>query len=305
MAALGVFIYQTLDAIDGKQARRTRSNNSLGEIFDHGCDAISTLLVVLAGCSAGAINEFPYVTLTFVLLIEFTNYVYHWQTYVSGCLYFKTVDCTEGQVCHMTVMVLSFLFGTNTWEFQLPVVGIPFKFLIASGVIFFSITNIISSFIIIFTRGVGKNGATVADTSVVSPFIPPAIIIACSIYYSLFSPSMILQNHVMLLCSSMIMPFVKLILLMMMSGICASPLPLIDIVMIGPIIAVVNLLLGCLVPEYYVLIFITIFNVYDLVSYCVSVVNEVCNYLDVHCFTIPYPPPPSVTSSSTTPTNKH
>ena len=36
-----MFIYQTLDAIDGKQARRTGSSNALGELFDHGCDSLS------------------------------------------------------------------------------------------------------------------------------------------------------------------------------------------------------------------------------------------------------------------------
>jgi choline/ethanolamine phosphotransferase len=39
---LGLFIYQTLDAIDGKQARRTGNSNALGELFDHGCDSMST-----------------------------------------------------------------------------------------------------------------------------------------------------------------------------------------------------------------------------------------------------------------------
>lgn len=34
--ALGVFLFQTLDAIDGKQARRTNSSSSLGQLFDHG-----------------------------------------------------------------------------------------------------------------------------------------------------------------------------------------------------------------------------------------------------------------------------
>lgn len=40
--ALGLFIYQTLDAIDGKQARRTGTSSPLGELFDHGCDSISS-----------------------------------------------------------------------------------------------------------------------------------------------------------------------------------------------------------------------------------------------------------------------
>ena len=39
--AITMFMYQTLDAIDGKQARRTGSSNALGELFDHGCDSLS------------------------------------------------------------------------------------------------------------------------------------------------------------------------------------------------------------------------------------------------------------------------
>lgn len=35
-AAWSIFIYQTLDAIDGKQARRTNSSSPLGQLFDHG-----------------------------------------------------------------------------------------------------------------------------------------------------------------------------------------------------------------------------------------------------------------------------
>lgn len=42
MCAVGLFIYQSLDAIDGKQARRTNSSSPLGELFDHGCDSLST-----------------------------------------------------------------------------------------------------------------------------------------------------------------------------------------------------------------------------------------------------------------------
>jgi phosphatidylglycerophosphate synthase len=41
LCALGLFVYQSLDAIDGKQARRTDSCSPLGELFDHGCDALS------------------------------------------------------------------------------------------------------------------------------------------------------------------------------------------------------------------------------------------------------------------------
>merc|ERR1711935_283637 len=45
LAALCSFIYQTLDGSDGKQARRTKSGSPLGELFDHGVDALVTTII--------------------------------------------------------------------------------------------------------------------------------------------------------------------------------------------------------------------------------------------------------------------
>ena len=44
------FIYQTLDAIDGKQARRTGTSSPLGQLFDHGCDCVCNLIGLIAFC---------------------------------------------------------------------------------------------------------------------------------------------------------------------------------------------------------------------------------------------------------------
>jgi len=49
--AICLFLYQTLDALDGKHARRTGNSSPLGELFDHGCDAVSTTMVVLTALS--------------------------------------------------------------------------------------------------------------------------------------------------------------------------------------------------------------------------------------------------------------
>ena len=46
--AIGIFIFQTLDAVDGKHARNTNSSSPLGQLFDHGCDALSWTLTNLS-----------------------------------------------------------------------------------------------------------------------------------------------------------------------------------------------------------------------------------------------------------------
>lgn len=51
-AAACIFIYSTLDAIDGKQARRTKTSSPLGQLFDHGCDSFSITFFMLAICQA-------------------------------------------------------------------------------------------------------------------------------------------------------------------------------------------------------------------------------------------------------------
>ena len=45
LASFAFFLYQTLDAIDGKQARRTQNSSPLGQLFDHGCDALNTIFI--------------------------------------------------------------------------------------------------------------------------------------------------------------------------------------------------------------------------------------------------------------------
>ncbi|XP_019853581.1 PREDICTED: cholinephosphotransferase 1-like isoform X2 [Amphimedon queenslandica] len=296
LSGIGTFVYQTLDGVDGKQARRTGTNNPLGEMFDHGCDTFSTFLLALTGASAGSLHQYPYILIAYVFIMEFLNYAYHWQTYVSGCLYFKKIDCTEAQFCHIGVMVAVFIFGTSVWDYTLPWFGIPLKFILAGSVICSSLMNLASAFYIILSKGVGKNGATVADTSVLSPIIPSGIVLYCSVFYCVYSPSFIMTRHAMLVFAALALPFVKLILLMMVAGMCKTPLPLFDIVLIGPILTVVNILLGVLIPETLLLIVVAIFNLYDVVYYCIVVVRQVCTYLEISCFTIP-------TIHQTTPTS--
>lgn len=97
--AVGIFFYQTLDELDGKQARRTGSSTSLGELFDHGCDAISTFVTV-AGClcvcqtgyTTGAYSAYVFSLMAFQGA--------HIMTYYKGYLLFGLIDVAEAQVSH-------------------------------------------------------------------------------------------------------------------------------------------------------------------------------------------------------------
>ena len=88
--AVGLFIYQTLDGMDGIQARRIGLSSPLGEVFDHGLDAILTFVyAAVAGCSVGINQGYPLLGLLLGVAVLLLNFFYHWQTYVSGVLHFK------------------------------------------------------------------------------------------------------------------------------------------------------------------------------------------------------------------------
>ncbi|XP_061378696.1 choline/ethanolaminephosphotransferase 1 isoform X5 [Danaus plexippus] len=115
LCALGVFVYQSLDAIDGKQARRTGSQSPLGELFDHGCDSISTVFIALGACIAVKLGEYP-TWMFFQCFCAMTLfYCAHWQAYVTGTLKMGRIDVTEAQYTIIGIHLISATLGPDAW----------------------------------------------------------------------------------------------------------------------------------------------------------------------------------------------
>ncbi|CAG0887722.1 unnamed protein product [Cyprideis torosa] len=162
--ALGLFLYQSLDAIDGKQARRTGTSSPLGELFDHGCDALSSVFVVLSTCVATGMGTIPNWMLFECLSTMVLFYMSHWQTYVSGSLRFGWFDVTEAQFSVILVNIISAVLGVGFWSTPLPIPGIhvPLKVLIIVTGLISAIGFLVGNLGTILSGGVGKNGSTVA-----------------------------------------------------------------------------------------------------------------------------------------------
>ncbi len=84
LAAICIFLYSTLDAIDGKQARRTKSSSPLGQLFDHGCDSFSITFFILAICQAAKL-EMTEVFLIFTAC-QAVFWTSNWMEYNTGVL---------------------------------------------------------------------------------------------------------------------------------------------------------------------------------------------------------------------------
>ncbi|KAG5490749.1 hypothetical protein JKF63_00871 [Porcisia hertigi] len=119
-AAFALFVYQTLDAIDGKQARRTGTGSPLGELFDHGCDAFLTPFVFLnlsLAVSMTPLERFWLLTLSSIGL--FTTI---WEQFSTGVLDLGYMSGpTEGIIINCLLFILSAVYGDSIWD--VPVVG--------------------------------------------------------------------------------------------------------------------------------------------------------------------------------------
>ncbi|KAG7291580.1 hypothetical protein NEMBOFW57_001599 [Staphylotrichum longicolle] len=125
--SVGLFLYQTFDAVDGSQARRTHQSGPLGELFDHGVDALNTCLEVLL--FAGATNmgqSWKTVATLFASLLTF--YVQTWDEYHTKTLTLGIINGpVEGILTVAAVYALTgFLGGASFWsQGMLQTVGIP------------------------------------------------------------------------------------------------------------------------------------------------------------------------------------
>eukprot|EP00079_Xenopus_tropicalis_P033700 XP_017947471.1 PREDICTED: cholinephosphotransferase 1 isoform X2 [Xenopus tropicalis] len=162
LCAIGLFVYQSLDAIDGKQARRTNSSSPLGEMFDHGCDSISIVFVSLGTIAAVRLGTLPGWMFYCCFVSMFMFYCAQWQTYVCGTLKFGVIDVTELQLSVTAMFVMTAFFGAALWDYEIPFTGLPMKTLPLLGIIGGTVYSCSNYFRVILSGGVGKNGSTVA-----------------------------------------------------------------------------------------------------------------------------------------------
>ncbi|EIN14321.1 Choline/ethanolaminephosphotransferase [Punctularia strigosozonata HHB-11173 SS5] len=114
--AAGLFIYQSLDAIDGKQARRTGMAGPLGEMFDHGCDAMNTTLEVILCCRALNLGRSWWTVASQIATLA-NFYLTTWEEYHTGQLYLGVFSGpVEGIIMIVVVYIVTGFFGTEFWD---------------------------------------------------------------------------------------------------------------------------------------------------------------------------------------------
>ncbi|KAJ5624544.1 hypothetical protein N7510_000853 [Penicillium lagena] len=116
--AIGLFLYQTFDAVDGMQARRTRQSGPLGELFDHSVDACNTGLGVLIFAAAMNFGQ-SWATLLSLFGSTMTFYVQTWDEYYTQVLTLGIISGpVEGVLTLCAVYSITAYMGAGSFWHQ-------------------------------------------------------------------------------------------------------------------------------------------------------------------------------------------
>ncbi|ORZ37489.1 CDP-alcohol phosphatidyltransferase-domain-containing protein [Catenaria anguillulae PL171] len=114
--AAGIWLYSTFDNIDGKQARRTGTSSPLGELFDHGCDALNCSVgAIVQAASLGLGSTWYTGAVAFMTTVAF--YFSTWEEYHTGTLYLGYINGpTEGLIIACVMSIISGIYGPAIWH---------------------------------------------------------------------------------------------------------------------------------------------------------------------------------------------
>lgn len=113
--AFALFMYQTFDACDGMQARKTGQSGPLGELFDHCVDALNTTLSFIVFASVTKIGFSPlFFFIHFLCLFNF--YISTWEEYHTHILFLSEFSGpVEGILMLVVLYLCTAYFGADIW----------------------------------------------------------------------------------------------------------------------------------------------------------------------------------------------
>jgi ethanolaminephosphotransferase len=306
--AFGLFMYQTMDNVDGKQARRTNTSSGLGELFDHGIDSLNCTLGSLLETAAMGLG--PSRTGVFTALCPCLPMFFStWETYHTHTLYLGFINGpTEGLLIACGVMIISGIYGPSVWTQPIATFApigdrIPENLdwmggytikdiwvgLIVSSLVFTQIPFCVYNVV----QARRKNNLPIAP--VFLEWTPMAVY-TLSIGAWVFSPysTLMPENHLVLFCLTMSLVFGRLTTKVILAHLTRQPFPYWTVMLLpligGAVIGNLPRFGFAQVSAEAELSYLWAYFVFACAVYfrwAYLVVTSICNFLGINALTIP------------------
>ncbi|KAE9981533.1 hypothetical protein EG328_011570 [Venturia inaequalis] len=302
--AVGVWMYSTLDNVDGKQARRTGTSSPLGELFDHGIDSLNCTLASLLEAAAmgfGASKTGAFTALVPCLPMFFST----WETYHTHTLYLGYFNGpTEGLIIATAMMIVSGIYGPDVWKQPIISVLPSLSHLIEPNTTIRDlwIPIIFGAFCIahwpacVYNVYVARRSRGQNMAPLFLEWTPMAVFTASTVAWLGSSNSFILrENHLVLFCLTMSLVFGRMTTKIILAHLTKQPFPywtvLITPLAGGALLANVPAFLGLRpITHEWELFYLRAYFVFAVIVYgrwAHLVITSICEYLGINCLTIP------------------
>nr|XP_046913672.1 cholinephosphotransferase 1-like [Dermatophagoides farinae] len=309
LCAIGVWLYQIADALDGKQCYKVQ-NSQLEEFYDHGCDSVSTILLMYATGIAIQAGQSPTLFLLVLFISLFAFYTTHWLSYVTNQMVFGKIDVTEAQWTMILTHLVTAVYGQSIWNYQIHVgtiVSIELRTLLSFATLITLFNSIIyQTSIILLGRQtpLEKAGVKIERNKNFNPYKPllAPLFLSVLIYYC-YTNGYYHMNPAMfiLFCG---LSFAKMTMKLVIAHCTNHEIELLDLTLVAPILLALNHFFFVsnnnsnhydhyrfvLVSPDQALLCAFIWNTIELIRYFTFVSWDICIALDVNIFSIKYPP---------------
>ncbi|KAJ6479218.1 choline ethanolaminephosphotransferase [Mycena vitilis] len=327
--SIGLFLYQSFDAIDGKQARRTGMAGPLGEMFDHGCDAMNTTLeVILAAQALNLGRSWWTVASQIATLANF--YLTTWEEYHTGQLYLGVFSGpVEGILMIVVIYAISGAYGPSFWDTgilsflrlanvplinQLPDMPLNDAFMVfgALGVGF----NLQASYRNVRRAMLSSGKSTTQPLLLLLPFVVSAGIQIAWLAHPHYNNAAIINSSLFVpfLCAWGLQ-FAHQVGRMILAHVTSSPFPWWDWMWVWSLAGAVDANLPLLAGRSPIIqtsetnralvIYLTLaISVVAYGRFCTLVINDITNYMGIACFTVRKKDKDGVWQDTSTPEGK-
>ncbi|XP_050223988.1 choline/ethanolaminephosphotransferase 1 [Mercurialis annua] len=297
-----LFLYQTFDAVDGKQARRTNSSSPLGELFDHGCDALAC---AFEGMAFGSTAMCGRDTFWFWVISAVPFYGATWEHFFTNTLILPAVNGpTEGLMLIYVAHFFTGIVGAEWWSQHfgksLPFLSwVPIiseirtyhavMFLMVAFAVIPTVTfNVQNVYKVVQAR---KSSMLLA----LAMLYPFAVLMVGVLVWDYLSPSDLMGNYPHLVILGTGLAFGFLVGRMILAHLCDEPKGLKTNMCMSLLylpLAIANALTARLndgvplVDEFWVLLGYCVFTVGLYLHFSTSVIHEITTALGINCFRI-------------------
>ncbi|XP_059655589.1 choline/ethanolaminephosphotransferase 1 isoform X1 [Cornus florida] len=297
-----LFLYQTFDAVDGKQARRTNSSSPLGELFDHGCDALACTFETLAFGSTAMCGRN---TFWFWVISAVPFYFATWEHYFTNTLILPAFNGpTEGLMLIYVAHFLTAIVGAQWWAQpfgkslpflswvpflnEIPTSGAVLVLMIAFAVIPTVSFNVYNVYKVVQAR----KGSMLLALAMLYPFV---VLVGGVLVWDYLSPNDIMVNYPHLVIVGTGLAFGFLVGRMILAHLCDEPKGLKTNMCMSLLylpFAIANALTARLndgtpiVDERWVLLAYCVYTAALYLHLATSVIHEITTALGIYCFRI-------------------